>query len=158
VTRVTTDVDVLNDLFSSGLVNILSDVLVLVFILAIMFSFSPPLTLIMLAAMPFVTFATIVFRRSVSQSYRRIPVAIARINAYLQEHITGIVVLQLFNGERRSCREFADVNAQHRDAYKNAITAYGWFYPVVEFISMVALAGILTWGGYRVRSGGLTLG
>src|SRR6266404_4273368 len=133
VTRVTTDVDVLNDLFSSGLVNILGDVLVLVFILAIMFSFSPMLTLVMLGAMPFVILTTMVFRRSVTESYRRIRVAIARINAYLQEHITGIVVLQLFNGERRSSREFEGVNRQHMDAYKNAITAYGWFYPVVEF-------------------------
>ncbi|HXA50810.1 MAG TPA: ABC transporter ATP-binding protein, partial [Candidatus Acidoferrum sp.] len=158
VTRVTTDVDVLNDLFSSGLVNILGDVLVLIFILAIMFSFSPSLTLIMLAAMPFVILTTVVFRRAVTQSYRRIRVAIARINAYLQEHITGIAVLQLFNGEERSRREFAGVNNDHREAYKDAITAYGWFYPVVEFISMLALAAILTWGGMRLRTGGLTLG
>jgi ATP-binding cassette subfamily B protein len=158
VTRVTSDVDVLNDLFSSGLVNILGDILVLVFILAIMFSFSPMLTLIMLAAMPFVILTTAIFRHSVTQSYRRIRVAIARINAYLQEHITGIAVLQLFNGEERSRREFEEVNAQHRDAYKNTITAYGWFYPVVEFISMLALAAILTTGGVRVRSGTLTLG
>jgi ATP-binding cassette subfamily B protein len=158
VTRVTTDVDVLNDLFSSGLVNIMGDVLVLLFILAIMFSFSVPLTLIMLGAMPFVILTTIVFRRAVTQSYRRIRVAIARINAYLQEHITGITVLQLFNGEERSRQEFAQVNNEHREAYRAAITAYGWFYPVVEFISMVALAAILTWGGLRLRTGTLTLG
>ena len=158
VTRVTTDVDALNDLFSSGLVNILGDLLVLLFIVAIMFTFSPLLTLVMLAAMPFVIVTTIIFRRSVTQSYRRIRIAIARINAYLQEHIIGIVVLQLFNGERRSCREFEDVNREHMNAYKNAIIAYGWFYPVVEFISMIALAGILTWGGFRIQSGTLTLG
>jgi ATP-binding cassette, subfamily B, multidrug efflux pump len=158
VTRVTTDVDVLNDLFSSGLVNIMGDVLVLLFILGIMFSFSVPLTLIMLGAMPFVILTTIVFRRAVTQSYRRIRVAIARINAYLQEHITGITVLQLFNGEERSREEFAQVNNEHREAYRAAITAYGWFYPVVEFISMVALAAILTWGGFRLRTGALTLG
>jgi ATP-binding cassette subfamily B protein len=158
VTRVTTDVDVLNDLFTSGLVNILGDLLVLLFIVGIMFSFSPRLTLIMLAAMPFVILTTVIFRRSVTQSYRRIRVAIARINAYLQEHITGVAVLQLFNGERRSCREFEAVNREHMNAYKNAIIAYGWFYPVVEFISMLALAGILTWGGFRIQSGTLTLG
>src|SRR5436305_9607417 len=106
VTRVTSDVDVLNDLFASGLVNILGDVLVLVFILAIMFSFSPLLTGIMLTVMPFVILTTMIFRRSVTQSYRRIRVAIARINAYLQEHITGIVVLQLFNREHQAGREF----------------------------------------------------
>ncbi len=158
VTRVTTDVDVLNDLFASGLVTILGDVLVLAFILAIMFRMSPPLTTIMLAAMPFVILVTIVFRRSVAQSYRRIRVAIAKINSYLQEHITGIVVLQLFNRERRSAEEFDRVNREHMDAYKDAITAYGWFYPVVEFISMLALAAILTHGGFRIQSGALTLG
>jgi ATP-binding cassette subfamily B multidrug efflux pump len=158
VTRVTTDVDVLNDLFASGLVTILGDVLVLGFILAIMFRLSPLLACIMLAAMPLVILVTIIFRRSVTQSYRRIRVAIARINAYIQEHITGIVVLQLFNRERRSSAEFEVVNRQHMEAYKDAITAYGWFYPVIEFISMVALAAILTYGGFRVQSGGLTLG
>ncbi len=158
VTRVTTDVDVLNDLFASGLVTILGDVLVLLFILGIMFSFSPLLTAIMLIAMPFVIFTTVIFRRSVTESYRRIRVAIARINTYLQEHITGIVVLQLFNREGRSNREFAEVNRVHMNAYKDAITAYGWFYPVVEFISMLALAGILTYGGFRVQSGRLSLG
>jgi ATP-binding cassette subfamily B protein len=158
VTRVTSDVDVLNDLFASGLVTILGDVLVLVFILGIMFSFSPVLTAIMLTAMPFVILTTAIFRRSVTESYRRIRVAIARINSYLQEHITGIVVLQLFNRERLARREFAEVNRQHMLAFKDAITAYGWFYPVVESISMLALAGILTYGGFRVQSGGLTLG
>jgi ATP-binding cassette subfamily B multidrug efflux pump len=158
VTRVTTDVDVLNDLFSSGLVTIVGDVLVLAFILAIMFRLSPLLTAIMLGAMPFVILVTMIFRRTVAQSYRRIRVAIARINSYLQEHITGIVVLQLFNREERSGREFEAINREHMDAYKNAITAYGWFYPVVEFISMVALASILTYGGFRIRDGRLTLG
>ncbi|SPE39490.1 ABC transporter related [Candidatus Sulfopaludibacter sp. SbA3] len=158
VTRVTTDVDVLNDLFASGLVTILGDVLVLGFIVAIMFLLSPLLASIMLAAMPLVILVTVIFRRSVTQSYRRIRIAIARINSYLQEHITGMTVLQLFNRERRSSQEFEVVNRQHMEAYKDAITAYGWFYPVIEFISMLALAGILTYGGFRVQSGSLTLG
>jgi len=158
VTRVTTDVDVLNDLFASGLVTILGDVLVLSFIVAAMSDLSPGLTVIMLSAMPFVILTTAVFRRSVQQSYRRIRIAIAKINSYLQEHITGIVVLQLFNRERRSAREFDRVNREHMAAFKDAIMAYGWFYPVVEFMSMLALAGILTYGGFRIQSGGLTLG
>jgi ATP-binding cassette, subfamily B, multidrug efflux pump len=101
---------------------------------------------------------TVIFRRSVTQSYRRIRVAIARINAYLQEHISGMAVLQLFNRERRSTAEFDEVNRIHMAAYKNAITAYGWFYPVVEFLSMLALASILTYGGFRVTAGQLSLG
>src|SRR5205085_3486006 len=112
----------------------------------------------MLAAMPFVILTTAVFRRSVTECYRRIRIAIAKINSYLQEHITGIVVLQLFNRERRSKEEFEGVNREHMHAFKDAITAYGWFYPVVEFISMLALAAILILGGIRVQSGRLTLG
>jgi ATP-binding cassette subfamily B protein len=158
VTRVTTDVDVLNDLFASGLVTILGDVLVLTLIVGIMFTLSPLLVGIILTVMPFVILTTVIFRRSVTQSYRRIRVAIARISSYLQEHITGIVVLQLFNRERRSELEFDGVNREHMNAYKKAITAYGWFYPVVEFLSMMALAGILTYGGFRIRSGRLSLG
>jgi ATP-binding cassette subfamily B multidrug efflux pump len=158
VTRVTTDVDVLNDLFASGLVTILGDLAVLGFIIAIMYRMSPLLTGILMAAMPLVIGATLIFRRTVQQSYRRIRVAIARINAYLQEHITGIVVLQLFNREQRSARDFDRINRDHMDAYKDAITAYGWFYPVVEFISMLALAAILSYGGLRIENGRLSLG
>jgi ATP-binding cassette, subfamily B, multidrug efflux pump len=158
VTRVTTDVDVLNDLFASGLVTILGDVLVLGFIVAIMCKLSVGLTGLMLGVMPLVILVTAIFRRSVTQSYRRIRIAIAKINAYLQEHVTGIVVLQLFNREAKSREEFDGVNREHMDAYKDAITAYGWFYPVVEFLSMLALAGILAYGGFRVQRGALTLG
>src|SRR3984957_16156652 len=158
VTRVTTDVDVLNDLFASGLVTILGDVLVLAFIVAILFRLSPGLAVLMLSVMPLVILVTVVFRRSVTQSYRRIRVAIARINAYLQEHVTGIVVLQLFNREAKSRHEFDGVNREHMDAYKDAIVAYGWFYPVIEFLSMLALAGILSYGGFRIERGALTLG
>jgi ATP-binding cassette subfamily B protein len=158
VTRVTTDVDVLNDLFASGLVTILGDVLTLAFIVFIMFRLSPALTLLMLAVMPFVVLTTVLFRRTVTQSYRRIRIAIARINAYLQEHIVGIVVLQLFNRERKSQEEFAKINRQHMDAYKDTIISYGWFYPVVEFLSMLSLAAIISYGGWRVGHGALTLG
>jgi ATP-binding cassette subfamily B protein len=158
VTRVTTDVDVLNDLFASGLVTILGDLMVLGFIIAIMYRMSPLLTGILMAAMPLVIGATLIFRRAVQQSYRRIRVAIAKINAYLQEHITGIVVLQLFNREHRSGREFDRINRDHMDAYKDAITAYGWFYPTVEFVSMLSLAAILTYGGLRIESGRISLG
>jgi ATP-binding cassette subfamily B multidrug efflux pump len=85
-------------------------------------------------------------------------VAIARINSYLQEHVTGIVVLQLFNRERKSMAEFEEINRQHMDAYKDTITAYGWFYPSVEFLAYLALALILSYGGFRVKQGAISLG
>jgi ATP-binding cassette, subfamily B, multidrug efflux pump len=158
VTRLTTDVDVLNDLFASGLVTIIGDVLMLLFVLAVMARLSPGMTGLMLAVMPFVVLVTVQFRRTASQSYRRIRVAIARINAYLQEHVAGISVLQLFNREERSRREFDHINRDHMIAFKDSITAYGWFYPVVEFLGMLALALLLAYGGFRIRHGSLTLG
>lgn len=158
VTRVTTDVDVLNDLFASGLVTIIGDIMMLSFVIVVMFRLSPGMTGLMLAVMPLVVLVTIQFRRTASQSYRRIRVAIARINSYLQEHIAGIAVLQLFNREGRSRREFDKINRDHMDAYKDSITAYGWFYPVVEFLGMLALGLLLAYGGFRIRQGALTLG
>ncbi|HEX3683485.1 MAG TPA: ABC transporter ATP-binding protein [Bryobacteraceae bacterium] len=158
VTRVTTDVDVLNDLFASGLVTIIGDLLMLGFVILVMFRLSPGMTVLMIAVMPFVVLVTMLFRRSASQSYRRIRVAIARINAYLQEHIAGMAVVQLFNREERSYQEFERINRDHMLAFKDAITAYGWFYPVVEFLGMVALALLLAYGGFRIRAGALTLG
>ena len=158
VTRVTTDVDVLNELFSTGLVTAIADILVLAFVLAAMLKLSAGLTLLLLCAAPFVILAVVLFRQSVSQSYRQIRVAIARINAYLQERVSGMSVVQLFNREERSNEEFADINRTHVEAYKKAIFAYGWFFPVIEFIGMVAVAGLLAYGGYKIHHGELTLG
>ncbi len=158
VTRVTTDVDVLNDLFASGLVTIIGDILMLTFVILAMLKLSPGMTGLMLAVMPLVVMVTVKFRRTAAQSYRRIRVAIARINSYLQEHVAGIVVLQLFNREQRSNQEFESINRDHMDAYKDSITAYGWFYPVVEFLGMLALALLLAYGGFRIRQGALSLG
>jgi ATP-binding cassette subfamily B multidrug efflux pump len=158
VTRVTTDVDVLNDLFASGLVTIVGDILMLSFVIVAMLRLSPGMTGLMLAVMPIVVLVTIQFRRTASQSYRRIRIAIAKINAYLQEHVAGIAVLQLFNREQRSTQEFESINRVHMDAFKDSITAYGWFYPVVEFLGMLALATLLAYGGFRIRQGVLTLG
>src|SRR5215831_10713823 len=158
ITRVTTDVDVLNDLFASGLVTILGDVLMLSFVLIAMVRLSPGLTLFLLAVLPLVVLVTIAFRRAVANSYRRIRIAIAKINSYLQEHITGITVVQLFNREQISREEFERVNREHMIAFKDSINAYGWFYPAVEFLSMLALAMLLSYGGWRVLSGAMTIG
>jgi ATP-binding cassette subfamily B multidrug efflux pump len=158
ITRVTTDVDALNELWASGLVTILGDVLVLGFVIVTMLRLSPGLTGFMMAVVPLVVWVTARFRRYVQQSYRRIRVAIARINAYLQEHVNGIAVLQLFNREERSRDEFGRINRDHMEAFKDAILAYGWFYPVIEFLSMLALAMLLAYGGFRIRNGALSLG
>ncbi len=158
VTRVTTDVDTLNELFASGLVSIAADLFLLSFVLIAMFQLSPGLTLILLGASPFVILATVIFRRAVSLSYRRIRVAVAKINSYIQEHVSGINVLQLFNRQKRSREEFDRINEEHMKAFKDAILAHGWFYPVIEFVGMVAVAGLLAYGGYKIDQGDLTLG
>ncbi|MGQ9635550.1 MAG: ABC transporter ATP-binding protein [Bryobacteraceae bacterium] len=158
VTRVTTDADVLNELFSSGLVTIVGDLLLLLFVLGAMLKLSVGLTLMVLLVTPLVILVTYVFRNKVKDSYRRIRLAVARINAYLQEHIAGMAVLQLFNREQKSQEEFEKINRDHMLAYKDAIVAYGWFYPVVEFLGMLALALLLVYSGIQVQKGALTLG
>ena len=158
ITRVTTDVDALNELWASGLLTILADLLALGFIVLVMLRLSPGMTVLLLLVMPLVVLVTARFRKSVQESYRRISIAIARINSYLQEHVSGMAVLQLFNREERSRAEFDRVNRDHLEAYKDAIQAYGWFYPVVEFLGMIALALLLSYGGFRIRQGALSLG
>jgi ATP-binding cassette, subfamily B, multidrug efflux pump len=158
LTRVTTDVDALNELWASGLVTLLGDLLSLSFVVIAMLRLSPGLTFFLLAVMPLVILATMHFRRSVQESYRRIRVAVAGINSFLQEHVTGMSVLQLFNREDRSRADFERINRTHMEAFKDAVFAYGWFYPVIEFLSMLAVGLLLAYGGFRIRSGALTLG
>jgi ATP-binding cassette, subfamily B, multidrug efflux pump len=147
VTRVTTDVDALNDMFTSGVVSIFEDVFVLAGILAIMLCMNWKLALITFAVLPFIMIATKIFRDKVRDSYRRIRVAIARINAYLQEHVSGMMVLQLFNRERKAYRRFEEINRIHMDAYKDAILAYAIYYPVVDLFSAIAIASVIWFGG-----------
>ncbi len=158
VTRVTTDVDVLNDLFSSGVVAIFGDFFTLLSILVVMLDVSWKLALLTFAVLPFIVLATMAFRRAVRESYRRIRIAIARINAYLQERLTGMATLQLFNREERSFEEFEGINGNYMKAYKDSIMAYGLFYPTVELLGMVAIAIIIYKGGLMSLHGAVTIG
>lgn len=150
VTRVTTDVDAVNEMFTSGVVSIFEDIFVLAGIVAIMLLMNWKLALITFAVLPLIGIATRVFRDKVRESYRRIRVAIARINAYLQEHVSGMVVLQLFNREERAFDKFSDINAVHMDAFKDAIMAHAVYYPVVEVLSAIAIACVIWFGGNKV--------
>jgi ATP-binding cassette subfamily B multidrug efflux pump len=147
VTRVTTDVDALNEMFTSGVVSIFEDLFVLFGILGVMLCMNWKLALITFAVLPFIVVATKIFRDRVRDSYRRIRVAIARINSYLSEHISGMVVLQLFNRERKAYTRFSEINRSHMDAYKDAIMAYSVYYPVVEILSAIAIASVIWFGG-----------
>ena len=147
VTRVTSDVDALNEMFTAGVVSIFEDVFILSGIVVVMLMLQWKLALITFAVLPVISWVTFLFRNSVRDSYRRIRVAIARINAYLQEHVSGMVVLQLFNREERAYAQFEKINRQHMDAYKDAIFAYALYYPVVEVLSTVAIAAVVWFGG-----------
>ncbi|HVO82531.1 MAG TPA: ABC transporter transmembrane domain-containing protein, partial [Terriglobales bacterium] len=150
VTRVTTDVDALNEMFTAGVVSIFEDVFVLAGIMVIMLRMKWWLALITFAVLPLILVVTSVFRKYVRDSYRRIRIAIARINAYLQEHISGIVVLQLFNREKKAFDRFSRINASHMEAYKDAIIAYAIYYPVVEILSSIAIACVIWFGGNAI--------
>jgi len=158
VTRVTTDVDALNELFTAGVVAIFEDIFVLAGILVIMLKMQWWLALITFAVLPLIFWATMIFRKYVRDSYRRIRVAIARINAYLQEHVSGIVVLQLFNREKRAYEKFEKINATHMEAFKDAILAHAIYYPVIEILSAVAIASVIWFGGNEVIRATVTLG
>src|SRR3984957_7567132 len=149
-TRVTADVYALNEMFTSGVVSIFEDLFVLTGIVGIMLCMNWKLALITFAVLPLIIYSTKVFRTKVRDSYRRIRTAIARINSYLQEHVSGMVVLQLFNRERRAYNKFSDINASHMEAFKDAIMAYSVYYPVVEILSAIAIASIIWFGGNGV--------
>ncbi|MGB8761676.1 MAG: ABC transporter ATP-binding protein [Candidatus Sulfotelmatobacter sp.] len=150
VTRVTTDVDALNEMFTSGVVSIFEDILVLAGILGVMLCMNWKLALITFAVLPFIVVATKIFRDRVRDSYRRIRVAIARINSYLQEHVSGMVVLQLFNRERKAYTRFSEINRSHMEAYKDAILAYSLYYPAIDVLSSIAIACVIWFGGAGV--------
>jgi len=158
VTRVTTDVDALNEMFTAGVVSIFEDVFVLAGIIAIMMKMNWKLALITFAVLPLIVYATKIFRDKVRDSYRRIRTAIARINSYLQEAVSGMLVLQLFNREKRAFNKFSDINASHMEAFKDAIMAYSVYYPVVEILSAIAIASIIWFGGNDVIRGVATIG
>ena len=158
VTRVTSDVDALNEMFTSGVLAIFEDVFVLLFIVIIMLRMSWPLALLTLAVIPGILFLTSIFRKSVRDSYRRIRTNIAKINAFTQEHVSGMSVVQLFNREARANAEFVSVNRLHMAAWTDAIFAYAWYYPAVELLSSVAIALVIWRGGYNVLHGAVTLG
>jgi ATP-binding cassette subfamily B protein len=150
VTRVTSDVDALNEMFTSGVLAIFEDVFALGFIVAIMLTMSWPLALLTLSAIPGILYATHLFRRHVRQSYRRQRAATAKINAFTQEYVSGMSVVQLFNREPRAFRDFSAVNHENKLAWTDAIFAYALYYPVVELLSSAAIALVIWYGGLAV--------
>jgi ATP-binding cassette subfamily B protein len=158
VTRVTTDVDALNDLFAAGVVTMINDFFLLVVMAVVLFWFDWRLALATLAVLPGILVVTFVFRHYVREANRKIRTAIARINAFLQEYISGMHVVQLFNREHKAMKEFEKRNRDNMLAWRDAILAYALFYPAVEFLSFATIALIFWTGGLRILHGTLTLG
>src|ERR1700761_7359013 len=150
VTRVTSDVDALNEMFTSGVLAIFEDVFVLAFIVIIMLRMSWPLALLAISVIPAILYVTRIFRRHVRDSYRRQRHATARINSFTQEYVSGMSVVQLFNRERRAFDDYSAVNAENKLAWTDAIFAYALYYPIVEFLSSTAIALVIWFGGDAV--------
>ena len=158
MTRVTNDVEVLNELFSSGVVTVFGDVFTLIFIVVAMLLMDWRLSLVTFAVLPLVFLAAFVFRGLVRRAYREIRVRVARINAFLQERITGMRVIQLFGREDQAFERFERVNREHLDAQLRSITYYAAFFPVIEVLTAVSLALILWYGGGEVVRDSMTVG
>jgi ATP-binding cassette subfamily B protein len=158
VTRATTDVDALNDLFASGVAAMLNDFVMLFGLAGWLFYLNHRLALAALSPLPFMIVLTYFFRTFVRDANRRIRTAIARINAFLQEHISGMAVVQLFNREEKSRKQFAELNRIHMEAYKDAIDAFSFFFPAVEVLSMGGIALLYWVGGVRVIGGTVEIG
>ena len=158
MTRVTSDVETLNELFSSGLVTVFGDVFTLAAIMGMMLLMNWRLALVAFCVIPLVWLTATVFRRHVREAFRDIRVRLARLNAYLQEQLSGMRIVQLFRREEAGAAEFDRLNRSHLDAHLRSITVYAVFFPVVEFLSSLALALLLWYGGLRALGGSLTLG
>ena len=158
MTRVTTDVDALNELFTAGVISIFDDLFTLTGIIIFLFLLNYKLALAIVVILPLLAFVTLMFKIKVRYSYRLVRTAIARINVFLQENITGASVVQLFGQEGRQHNRFKTINKEHLDANILSIYYYAIFYPILETISALAIGVIIWYGGHEVLNGALTIG
>jgi ATP-binding cassette subfamily B protein len=150
VTRLTSDVDAINEMFTAGVLSMIDDVFALTFMVFVMLAMNWKLALLTFSVLPLIILVTNLFRKSVRESYRRVRGAIARINSFTQEHVSGMAVVQLFNREERAYQDFTAVNQQHMIAFKDTIFAYALYYPAVDILSSVAFALVVWRGGFGV--------
>jgi ATP-binding cassette subfamily B protein len=158
MTRLTTDVDALNEMFTAGVIVIFGDLAMIFYIVIWMFQANWRLALVSFAILPMLAALTVWFRLGARTGFRAVRVRIARINSFLQEHITGMPVVQLFNREEKETREFERINDEHRKANIDTIFYYAVFYPAVEIIGAIGVALIIWYGGGQVIEGVATIG
>ncbi len=158
VTRATNDVEALGELFSSGIVMVFSDIFIIIWILAFMFFMDVKLSLVTLSVLPVLIYGTFLFRRKVRESYRDVRLHLARLNSYMQEHVTGMSAVHIFHKEKDELKKFSSINNDYRTANINSIFYYAIFYPSVEILSAVAVGMIIWYGGGEIIQGSLTIG
>jgi ATP-binding cassette subfamily B protein len=158
VTRVTNDVEALSELFSSGIVMIFSDVFNIVWILVFMFFMDIKLSLVTLSVFPVLIYGTFLFRKKARESYRDVRLHLARLNSYMQEHITGMNVIQIFRKEKDELKRFLSINSDYRGANIKSVFYYALFYPGVEILSSIAVGLIIWYGGGEIIRNTLTVG
>ena len=158
VTRATNDVEALGELFSSGIVMVFSDVFIIVWILVFMFFMDVKLSFVTLSVLPVLIYGTFLFRRKARESYRDVRLHLARLNSYMQEHITGMNVVKIFNKERNELDKFSNINNDYRNANIKSIFYYAVFYPGVELLSSIAVGLIIWYGGGEIIRSSLTIG
>ena len=158
VTRATNDVEALGELFSSGIVMVFSDVFIILWILVFMFTMDVPLSLVTLSVLPVLIYATFLFRKKVRERYRDVRLHLARLNSYMQEHVTGMSVVQIFNKEKEEFKKFSSINDDYRTANVKSIFYYAIFYPTVELLSSVAVGLIIWYGGGETVQAATTVG
>ena len=158
VTRVTNDVEALNELFSSGIVMVFSDIFIILWIFGFMFFMSWKLALITLSVLPVLFYATFLFRKKVRDAYRNERKFLSRLNSYMQEHITGINIVQIFGKEREEFKKFLGINSDYRNALIRSVYYYATFYPVVEILSSISIALIIWYGGGSIIQETMTIG
>jgi ATP-binding cassette subfamily B protein len=158
VTRVTNDVEALNEMFSSGIIMVFSDVFIIIWIFGFMFVMSWKLALITLSVLPVLFYATFLFRKKVRIAYRQERKYLSRLNSYMQEHITGMNVVQIFGKEKFEFKKFLGINSDYRDALIRSVFYYALFYPVVEILSSISLALIIWYGGGSIINETMTIG
>lgn len=158
VTRVTGDVEVLFEVFSSGLVTAFGDIFLIIWVLYFMFALDYQLALVTLSVLPVLIYATSVFRKKVRDSYRRIRILVAKLNSFIQEHITGITIVQYFGKEKRTIEEFELINRDHTNQNIKSVFYYAVFYPVVELIGAISAGLIIWYGGGQVIQNAVSVG
>jgi ATP-binding cassette subfamily B multidrug efflux pump len=149
VTRLVSDIEAISEVFSSGLIDILGDLMMLIFIIIMMLITNWQLTLMTLIPIPLLLLATKIFARAMRNSFQSERLQVTRLNTFVQEHISGMSIVQLFNREKQEQKEFESINNDHKQAQVNAIWAFSIFFPVVEILSSLSIALMLVWGAFQ---------